>query len=154
MDMFILLRSSKSNNMATVRRLSDEDVQHVYDCIYENKLPPSRLLFHIIPVGHDGLRLSPPSHQFDDGIYILLKPSKDDRVDHSIEKYVPSNLKSLVCMKYRDYKSCPWSLSGPQYPQPNHFQQRYCYPRGDPGYSDQKGGALWTKVRSFYLVYK
>ena len=137
--------------MATVRRLSDEDVQSVFDCIYGNMLPPPRLAFHIIPIGHDGLRLSPPSHQFDDGIYILLKPCKDDRVDLSIEKYVPSNLKSLVCLKYRDCKSCPWSLSGPQFPQPSSFQQRYCYPRGDPTYSDGKGGALWTKVRCLQM---
>jgi hypothetical protein len=40
--------------------------------------------------------------------------------------------------------SCPWSLSGPQFPQPTAIQQRYCYPKGDPEYSSRKGGALWT----------
>jgi hypothetical protein len=42
---------------------------------------------------------------------------------------------------------CPWSLSGPQFPssnEPGSLQQRYCYPKGRPAYSDLKGGALWT----------
>jgi hypothetical protein len=42
--------------------------------------------------------------------------------------------------------TCPWSLSGPQFPHPTAIQQRYCYPKGDPDYSSQKGGALWTMV--------
>jgi len=63
-------------------------------------------------------------------------------------------------------ETCPWSLSGPQFPggtQPapltytiadgnmisdadsgRIIQQRYCYPKGRPEYSSQKGGALWT----------
>ena len=39
---------------------------------------------------------------------------------------------------------CPWSLSGPQFPQPTAIQQRYCYPKGSADYSSRKGGALWT----------
>lgn len=41
-------------------------------------------------------------------------------------------------------ETCPWSLSGPQFPQPTAIQQRYCYPKGRPDYSNGKGGALWT----------
>jgi hypothetical protein len=41
-------------------------------------------------------------------------------------------------------ETCPWSLSGPQFPQPTAIQQRYCYPKGRPEYSSHKGGALWT----------
>lgn len=41
-------------------------------------------------------------------------------------------------------ETCPWSLSGPQFPQPTAIQQRYCYPKGRPEYSNRKGGALWT----------
>jgi hypothetical protein len=41
-------------------------------------------------------------------------------------------------------ETCPWSLSGPQFPLPTSIQQRYCYPKGDPEYSNTKGGALWT----------
>ncbi len=41
-------------------------------------------------------------------------------------------------------ETCPWSLSGPQFPQPTAIQQRYCYPKGDPDYAGRKGGALWT----------
>lgn len=44
--------------------------------------------------------------------------------------------------------TCPWSLSGPQFPQPTAIQQRYCYPKGERlEYSGKKGGALWTMVR-------
>jgi hypothetical protein len=52
--------------------------------------------------------------------------------------------------------SCPWSLSGPQYPKHDgqKVQQRYCYPRGNPGYSNGKGGAMWTMVSlGLQLVY-
>jgi hypothetical protein len=42
------------------------------------------------------------------------------------------------------HETCPWSLSGPQFPQPTAIQQRYCYPKGDPYYAGRKGGALWT----------
>lgn len=45
-------------------------------------------------------------------------------------------------------ETCPWSLSGPQFPQPTAIQQRYCYPKGRPEYSSQKGGALWTMYRN------
>ena len=41
-------------------------------------------------------------------------------------------------------ETCPWSLSGPQFPQPTAIQQRYCYPKGPPEYSSRVGGALWT----------
>jgi hypothetical protein len=41
-------------------------------------------------------------------------------------------------------ETCPWSLSGPQFPIPTAIQQRYCYPKGTPEYSSRKGGALWT----------
>lgn len=45
-------------------------------------------------------------------------------------------------------ETCPWSLSGPQFPQPTAIQQRYCYPKGRPEYSSRKGGALWTMYRN------
>lgn len=38
--------------------------------------------------------------------------------------------------------------SGPQFPTPSSLQQRYCYPRGDSSYSNEKGGALWTAYKS------
>ena len=47
-------------------------------------------------------------------------------------------------MKDLPNATCPWSLSGPQFPQPTAIQQRYCYPKGDPEYAGRKGGALWT----------
>jgi len=127
--------------MATARRLSDDDVKAVFDCITFNKLPSPTLPFKIIPVESDGLRLSPPSHDFEDGLYILLKPIKNMTMKHALKKYVPPNLASLVTIEYNTRKNCPWSLSGPQFPHPISFQQRYCYPKGNPVYSDRKGGA-------------
>ena len=56
---------------------------------------------------------------------------------------VPDHLKHLV-MTEMPRETCPWSLSGPQFPQPTAIQQRYCYPKGDPYYAGRKGGALWT----------
>jgi hypothetical protein len=44
-------------------------------------------------------------------------------------------------------ETCPWSLSGPQFPTPTAIQQRYCYPKGNPEYSSIKGGALWTAYK-------
>lgn len=65
----------------------------------------------------------------------VTRPQDDSRV--------PSNLKSLVFTEHLE-ETCPWSLSGPQFPTPTLIQQRYCYPKGDPSYSTLKGGALWT----------
>lgn len=56
---------------------------------------------------------------------------------------VPDHLKHLIMTKL-PRETCPWSLSGPQFPQPTAIQQRYCYPKGDPEYAGRKGGALWT----------
>lgn len=55
----------------------------------------------------------------------------------------PSHLAHLVVHEPQA-ETCPWSLSGPQFPQPTAIQQRYCYPKGRPDYSCRKGGALWT----------
>ncbi len=86
-----------------------------------------------------------------DGLYILLKPlkkTKKDKANNTIgrpedDPRIPSNLKSMV-FKDTPKLTCPWSLSGPQFPLPTCIQQRYCYPKGDPEYSSMKGGALWT----------
>ena len=58
---------------------------------------------------------------------------------------IPSNLAPYVMKSFPPLK-CPWSLSGPQFPNPAPLQQRYCYPRGDTEYASQKGGSLWTIV--------
>jgi hypothetical protein len=51
--------------MATTRRLSDDDVKAVFDCVHNNKPPPKRLYFQIVNVGSNGLKLSPPSLEFE-----------------------------------------------------------------------------------------
>lgn len=51
-------------------------------------------------------------------------------------------------MKQQHYSGvCPWQLSGPQLRNPaTTIQQRYCYPKGNPRYSNIKGGTLWTML--------
>lgn len=131
-------------NMASIRRLSDDDVRAIFECVHNNTNAPSHLPFQIVPVGTDGLKLSPPSFQFDDGLYILLKPLQKKKSIHASDQpKVPSKLMDCLMPNVPE-TNCPWSLSGPQFPQPTAIQQRYCYPKGDPMYSSQKGGALWT----------
>jgi hypothetical protein len=82
----------------------------------------------------------------EDGLFVLLKPEKKNKksgssvIDRSL---VPPHLIHLA-VKTSFEEICPWSLSGPQFPQPTAIQQRYCYPRGSEEYSSRKGGALWT----------
>lgn len=71
-----------------------------------------------------------------------MKPQKK-KAHPSEQPKVPPHLTNYV-IREKPPASCPWSLSGPQFPQPTAIQQRYCYPKGDPEYSSRKGGALWT----------
>jgi hypothetical protein len=50
--------------MATIRRLSDEDVRSIFESVHQSRPSPAHLHFQIVPVGPEGLRLSPPSYQF------------------------------------------------------------------------------------------
>ena len=157
--------------MATIRRLSDADVKAVFDCVHNDRPPPANLSFQIVNVGPTGLKLSPPSYEFEgewhihssnpksilfywkfcpyavcflvafnrdrrmiiiDGLYILLKPIKKKgkkeieaakRADPRLHPSIPSNLVELVMTEFPT-EACPWSLSGPQFPQPTAIQQR------------------------------
>lgn len=135
--------------MATIRRLNPDDVKEIFDSLHKNNFPSEKLKFHIVVVGCNGMKLSPPSYEFQDGLYVLLRPLKKSEVESERlnrpqdDPRIPSNLKSLVFTE-RLEETCPWSLSGPQFPTPTPIQQRYCYPKGDPSYSTLKGGALWT----------
>lgn len=80
---------------------------------------------------------------YSDGLYVLLRPAKKRKQGTEEQPKVPPHLRHLV-MKEDLSEVCPWSLSGPQFPQPTAIQQRYCYPKGRAEYSKQKGGALWT----------
>ena len=51
--------------MATIRKLSDDDVRSIFECIHNNKAPPVGLKFQIVPIGPTGLALSPPSFEFE-----------------------------------------------------------------------------------------
>lgn len=82
-----------------------------------------------------------------DGLYVLLRPEKKPRNrspnNHDYGPTIPPHLAHLE-MTEPMAETCPWSLSGPQFPIPTAIQQRYCYPKGTPEYSSRKGGALWT----------
>lgn len=84
---------------------------------------------------------------FLDGLYVLLRPAKKSRGKNQpadVPK-APAHLQHLVWENGDKMpETCPWSLSGPQFPQPTAIQQRYCYPKGKAEYSSRKGGALWT----------
>mmetsp|Transcript_15551 Transcript_15551/g.38366 ORF Transcript_15551/g.38366 Transcript_15551/m.38366 type:complete len:572 (+) Transcript_15551:124-1839(+) len=132
--------------MSSIRRLSDEDVRAIFESLHGDHQPPPHLQFKIVPVGPSALRLSPPSYEFEDGLYVLLKPDKKRKNARNWVpdlSMVPLHLGNLTMTDY-PAKTCPWSLSGPQFPQPTAIQQRYCYPKGDREYSNRKGGALWT----------
>lgn len=112
----------------------------------QNELPPKDLTFSIIRIPNDGQKLSPPSLELDDGLYILLRSQSKTKL-----ATIPSNLRSLTLLTGDDLSEiphCPWSLSGPQYPRRagERVQQRYCYPRGVGEYSNGKGGSMWTVV--------
>ena len=51
--------------MTTMKRLSEEDVRKIFNCVTNNKQPPERLKFKIIRVPQNGMKLSPPSFEFD-----------------------------------------------------------------------------------------
>jgi hypothetical protein len=115
--------------MATLKRLNDDDVRAVFECLHSNAslLPPQHLPFRIVPVGVGGHKLSPPSYEFDDGLYVLLKPPRKRKKnakqqegvgdgETSPEDLVPKHLAHLI-MKEGEFppEACKWSLSGPQY---------------------------------------
>jgi hypothetical protein len=47
------------------KRLTEPDVHTVFSCLRSNQQPPQRLKFRIIRVPQNGLKLSPPSFEFD-----------------------------------------------------------------------------------------
>jgi hypothetical protein len=50
--------------MNTIRKLDNEDVRAIFESLYDKKPPPPGLKFQIVPVGPEGLRLSPPTYAF------------------------------------------------------------------------------------------
>jgi len=133
-------------NAVNVPRLSGDDVRSIYNSIFSNTVPTARkdLNLHIVVMGSDHQKLSPPSYEYEDGLYLLLKSSRKGATTPSDDDLrVSSNLKHLVRTEFSK-NSCPWTLSGPQFPMPTKIQQRYCYPRGSQEYSNEKGGVLWS----------
>ncbi|VEU39091.1 unnamed protein product [Pseudo-nitzschia multistriata] len=139
---------SKENE---VPKLDNKDVRAIFESLYDNRPAPPGLKFQIVPVGPNGQGLSPPNHEYEDGIYVLLRPDKSKKNkknkkgssnDYERPK-IPPHLAHLK-MKTPLSNGTKWSLSGPQFPRPTAIQQRYCYPQGDSEYASKKGAALWT----------
>jgi len=79
--------------MATIRRLSDEDVKAVFDCVHNNRPPPSDLPFYLVNVGPNGLKLSPPSYEFEGTITVR---SSDGTTTCCLGNIVPGILKPAL----------------------------------------------------------
>jgi hypothetical protein len=50
---------------STIKRLSDVEVRAIFESLHHNTSPPPNLHFTIVPVGPNGLRLSPPPYEFE-----------------------------------------------------------------------------------------
>lgn len=137
--------TSSTTSNPSVRRLADADVRAIFESLHHHKAPPEHLSFKIVTVGNTGLKLSPPSLEFEDGLYVLLRPQSKKKSNDQPQPKAPAHLQHLVePVALIEDETCPWSLSGPQFPQPTAIQQRYCYPKGRAAYASFKGGALWT----------
>jgi len=135
-----------SNGNRRRQSLSQLGVRVIFSCIKDNKPPPDHITFRIIVVPkcgtNNGLKLSPPPYEYEDGVYVLLR----------LHVTVPSILSDRVLL-HRDLAlipECPWSLSGPQNSGESiDLQQRYCTPKGNgTEYCNHTKGAIWTMVDS------
>lgn len=124
------------------QRLHYDEVQTIFGCIDNNERPPNHLKFKIIVSPLNESKLSPPSFEFQPGIYVLLFPTSCTE-----SATVPSALDDVV-LSQRDLSAMPpspWSISGPQGSNFNTVTFRYVYPRGSQAYSSQMTGLLWTR---------
>ena len=55
---------SRSSSAAT-RRLTDTDVRAIFEALHNNHPAPPHVPFKIVRVGPNGLKLSPPSYEFE-----------------------------------------------------------------------------------------
>ena len=64
--------------MATAaRKLENDEVRAIFESLHDNKPPPPGLNFQIVPVDSDGLRLSPPAHEYEGQISVQLVKISD-----------------------------------------------------------------------------
>jgi len=126
--------------------LSQADVRAIFSCINNNGHPPDGVDFRIIVIpkfgGNNGLKLSPPPYEYEDGVYVLLR----------LHVTIPSMVLDRLLL-HRDLalvSERPWSLSGPQYSGESvDLQQRYCTPKGkEDKYCSSTKGSIWTMVDS------
>ena len=84
------IMSSNHNPIITKTRLVASDVKAIFSSIANDKPPPALLRFKIIRVPCGGLKLAPPPLELPQGIYVLLRSSKDNPAQ------IPSSLTSTL----------------------------------------------------------
>lgn len=130
--------------MSIHKRLSQEDVQVIFDCVRKNKLPPSSLSFKVVRIPLRNSKISPPAANFECGIYVLLR---GDRARFTLAP-VPSALADLVVTdnELADLGTCHWRSSGLKSHKSNNIADgkyflRYCYPQNE----EEKSASVWTQ---------
>jgi len=131
-----------------VRNFQIDDAQAIFDSLRGGEPHPSRLNFKIVLVGSDGLRLSPPTYAFEDGIYVLTRPNSIKNQTKFGSTVIPQHL-SKFQMKVMPKETCQWIMSGPRLPTPTLFQQRYCTPKGNAAYLARMRASMWTRYDEF-----
>lgn len=125
------------------QRLSECELESIFDSVSQNELPPSHLDVRVIRVPKKNAKISPPPFEYDEGIYVLL---------HSKECLapVPSALSNLVMTEKElaDLGICHWRSSGVKSNSANvasaKYFVRYCYPHGENGCGDNIAASVWT----------
>lgn len=118
--------------MATVRRLSNQDVMNIFDCVHNNRAPiQRRLMFKIVVVGPHGMKLSPPSYQFegesktsDEDYPLIFMPSISLPLFQSLNlrptrvlfyiRFPPMSNKFHLISSFASYRSFPLSDHPPK----------------------------------------
>lgn len=66
----VIASSPGHSSSPGLRRLTDSDVRAIFEALHHEKPAPSHLPFQIVRVGPTGLKLSPPSYEFE-GTFVL-----------------------------------------------------------------------------------
>jgi len=118
-------------------RLDQKDVKAIFESLRETRPFPSHLTIQFVSTEGSNNVISPPSVEFSEGIYVLLKQTK-----------LPPHLSHLQLKQLKARKVCKWKASGGQINAVKalSIQSRYIYPIGDPEYSHRTEGIMWTRL--------
>lgn len=68
--------SDSPSSLTATRRLSDDDVRSIFESLHHSIPAPCHLKFKIIPVGPNGLKLSPPAYEFEGRLKAVFSTSR------------------------------------------------------------------------------